>query len=292
MPRRRAAKRARRVGRKGRKPRVPRPVSMNPQNQFATSLETINFASITDNSLYQHSFNLGQFPRSSAIAACYKWCRPVEVCYEYTPLYNTFQESTSGGAGVTVPLFFSYMNRTGDTRVPSTPAKQLAWIQSTGTRARTFNKKIVLKYKPNWLSSGLLTYADDTSTNHVNRLITMGAKAEFGWIPCPSAIPQAVTEAGAYALEVPVQAYKPDAIPADLGGLEATTGSTAVAPVGIITNGVNYQGHYTYIRQAVEGTTRGVAELRITVKWEFKNPMPQYYLLEVRDPEPLAKLIA
>jgi len=97
---------------KGKKSRIPR--SMNPQAQYASSIETVNFSTITDNSLYQHSFNLGQFPRSSAIAACYKWCRPVEVCYEYTPLYNTFQESTTGSSGVTVPLFFSYMNRTGN----------------------------------------------------------------------------------------------------------------------------------------------------------------------------------
>jgi len=32
--------------------------------------------------------------------------------------------------------------------------------------------------------------------------------------------------------------------------------------------------------------------LRITVKWEFKNPNPQFYLFQVRDPEPLARLIA
>ncbi|TWW07953.1 hypothetical protein E3A20_29200, partial [Planctomyces bekefii] len=28
--------------------------------------------------------------------------------------------------------------------------------------------------------------------------------------------------------------------------------------------------------KAVEGDTKGVAELRVTVKWEFKNPNPQY----------------
>lgn len=284
--RKRAPRRRLRKGKGNRRSRVPRALTMNPQNQHATSLETFSFAALTDNSLYQHSFNLGQFPRSSAIAACYKWYRPVEVCYEYTPLYNTFQESTSGGAGVTVPLFFSYMNRTGNMNTPSTPAKQLEWILSTGTRAKTFNKKIVLKYKPNWLSSGLLTYTDDPVTNTVNRLVSMGAKAEFGWLPCPNFVPEGVTQDGAYALEVPAQAYRPDTVPADLD-----TGSPPLVPVGVATNAVNFQGHYTFIRQAVEGATRGVAELRITVKWEFKNPNPQYYLLEVRDPEQFAKVI-
>jgi len=275
-------------GRKGkgnRRGRVPR--SLNPQAQFATSVETFNVAPLTDNSLYSHSFNLGQFPRSSAIAACYKWCRPVEVSYEYIPLYNTFQESTTGGAGVTVPIFFSYMNRTGNTKAPTPAAQQLEWIQSTGARAKTFNKKIVLKYKPNWLSSGLLTYGNAEGTENVSRLVSMGAKAEFGWVPCPDGIPQAVTQAGDYSLTVPGQAYKPDTIPSDL-----ETGLPLLNPVSVITNGVNYQGHFTYIRQAVEGSTQAVAELRITVKWQFKNPNPQFYLLQVRDPEPLAKLIA
>jgi len=284
MPRR-AAKRVPRRARKMRKMRMKKQVSLNPQNQYATSLETVNFTTLTDNSLYQHSFNLGQFPRSSAIAACYKWCRPVEVVYEYTPLYNTFQESTTGSSGVTVPLFFSYMNRTGDILAPSATANQLPWLLSTGTRARIFNKKIVIKYKPNWLSSGLLTYANATDSENVNRLISMGAKAEFGWVPCPTSVPQAVTDAGAYATQAPHQAYAPDSVPADLGGL------TGVKPVGVSTNGINYQGHYTYIRQAVQGSTVAVAELKITVKWEFKNPNPQFYLFEVRDPEQLVKLI-
>lgn len=281
MPRR-PTKRVPRRARKMRKMRIKKAPNMNPQNQFATSVETVNFATITDNSLYQHSFSLAQFPRSSAIAACYKWCRPVEVRYEYTPFYNTFQETTTGGTGVTVPLFFSYMNRTGNILAPTTPVKQLAWIQSTGTRPKVFNKKIVIKYKPNWLSSGLLT-AKSNETG-VTSLVSMGAKAEFGWVPCPDNIPQATTAAGDYALEIPSQAYIPDTIPADVSG--ALDSSVVVS-----TNGVNYQGHYTYIRQAVEGSTQGVAELRITVKWEFKNPNPKYYLLEVRDPEQMVKLI-
>lgn len=272
----------RRAKRAALKMRRVKSVSMNPMNQFATSLETVNFSTITDNSLYQHSFSLAQFPRSSAIGACYKWCRPVEVCYEYTPLYNTFQEQTTGSSGVTVPLFFSYMNRTGNIKAPATPQYQLPWLLSTGTKPRIFNKKIVIKYKPNWLSSGLLTAK--SSDTGVTSLVSMGAKAEYGWVPCPDYVPQAVTEAGQYALDPPSQAYVPDTIPAD------TTGTLDSAVV-VSTNGVNYQGHYTFIRQAVEGSTQAVAELRITVKWEFKNPNPQYYLLQVRDPEPLAKLI-
>jgi len=257
---------------------------MSVMNQYATSLETVNFNTITDNSLYQHSFSLAQFPRSSAIAACYKWCRPVEVCYEYTPLYNTFQEQTTGGAGVTVPLFFSYMNRTGNTRVPSATANQLPWILSTGTKPRMFNKKIVLKYKPNWLSSGLLISA--SNDNGIQSLTSMGSKAEFGWVPCPNDVPQAVTAKGDYALEPPTQTYTPDIIPQDVTGVPVPSSA-----VNVSTNGINYQGHFTYIRQAVEGSTQAVAELRITVKWEFKNPNPQYYLFEVRDPEQLAKIV-
>lgn len=283
MPRRRINRKPRRKARKARKSRVPR--SLNPQNQFATSLETVSLATLTDNSLYQHSFNLGQFPRSSAIGACYKFCRPVEVVWEYSPLYNTFQESSTGSSGVTVPIFYSYMNRTGNMTAPTVPEQQREWIQSTGARPKQFTKKIVIKYKPNWLSSGLLTYANAEGTENVNRLISMGSKAEFGWVPCPDHIPQAVTEDGAYALEVPHQAYKPDTVPGDLSGL------SGINPVGVSTNGINYQGHYTFIRQAVQGSTIAVAELRMTVKWEFKNPNPQYYLLQVRDPESLAKLI-
>jgi len=283
--RKRVPRRRLRKGKGNRRSRVPRSITMNPQNQFATSLETVNFATITDNTLYQHSFNLGQFPRSSAIAACYKWCRPVEVSYEYTPLYNTFQESTTGSSGVTVPLFFSYMNRTGDRQAPTAIANQLPWLLSTGIRPKQFTKKVVLKYKPNWLSSGVLTYANAEGTNNVNRLISMGAKAEFGWVPCPSDIPLAVTRDGEYAVDPKNQAYAPDSVPADLTGLDG------VNPVGVSTNGVNYQGHFTYIRQAVQGSTVAVAELRITVKWEFKNPNPQYYLFQVRDPEQLAKVI-
>lgn len=223
-----------------RRHRVPR--SLNPQNQHATSIETINLITLTDNSLYQHSFSLGQFPRSSAISACYKWCRPVEVVWEYTPLYNTFQEVTSGGAGATVPLFFSYMNRTGNySAVPPTIQEQLEWILSTGTRPRTFNKKITIKYRPNWLSSGLLTAS--SNTNGVQGLVSMGAKAEFGWVPCPDQIPIAVADRS-LGLYVPSQVYRPDTVQADVSG-------ALPDPVDVSTNGVNYQGHYTYIRQAV-----------------------------------------
>lgn len=264
-----------------RKLRLKKSVSMNPQNQHATSLETVTFRTINENTLYQHSFNLAQFPRSSAIAACYKFCRPVEVCYEYTPLYNVFQENSSGGPSTTIPLFFSYMNRTGDTTVPTDSQNQLDWLLSTGTRPRPFNRKVVMKYKPNWLSSGVLTWAQ-TDTLAVQRLQSMGAKAEYGWIPCPSVIPQAVTAAGEYAVLPLAQQYIPDSVASDVRNRETNL------PVEVGTNTVNYQGHYSYIRQTIGGNTPQISELRITVKWEFKNPNPQFYLFQVRDPELLA----
>jgi len=282
MPaRRRPGKRVPRRARKMRKVRSKRK-SLNPQKQYATSLETVSFKTLTDNSLYQSSFHLGQFPRSSAIAACYKWCRPVEVVYEYMPLYNMFQESSTGAPGVTVPQFFSYMNRTGDIQAPTGSAAQLAWILSTGTKARAFNKKIVIKYKPNWLSSGLLVYGNTTGTENVNRLISMGAKPEFGWVPCPTNIPQGVTQIGG-AADPENQSYLPDSVPS------GTSGLVDINSVSVNCH-LNYQGHMTYIRQAVEGDTLGVAELKVTVKWQFKNPNPQYYKIAALE-DTFAKLI-
>lgn len=282
MPRR--MKRAGAKRKPARKLRIKRAPSISQQNQFASTMETVNLQTLTDNSLYQHSFSLGQFPRSSAVAASYKWCRPVEVIWEYTPLYNTFQEQTSGGAGVTVPLFFSYMNRTGNFAGPPAIGEQLDWILSTGARPRTFNKKVVLKYKPNWLSSGLLT-AQSTPTGVIS-LVSMGAKAEFGWVPCPDVIPLAVADRQ-IGLDPPAQVYVPDTVQSNV------TGALPDA-VDVSTNGINYQGHYTFIRQAVEGVTKGVAELRVTVKWQFKNPNPQYYKYKdaSANRESLSKLIA
>jgi len=238
--------------------------------QYATLQETLfpgNGSGITANAYLLRTFSLWQFPRALAIAQNYKFYRAVEVQYKYTPNWINFQEDLAN-LNPTLPQMFTVMNRTQDLFVPATQSTQVQYMVSQGATPRAFKGDIVLKYKPNWTTSGLVAFTQGASG--VAQTQTIGAKASYGWLPSP-------TNTGGQYIE-PTQAnlemkYAQGALPS----MVISPGEPAF---------VTYNGHAELFTQSIQGQpavpTIGIVE--ITVKWEFKGPSGQF--LVPREPAP------
>ena len=299
MPRR-LRRQARKPARKIRR-RVPRGVgsTMAPMNQSATVVETIDLnvgdpsqlslinAGLNPNTVYGQSFCLAQFHRAQSVAQSYRWYYPVEVMYEYTPRFNVFQEGT-GATGSAIPYFFSTMNRTGDSSFTTPTLNPEQDFESQGAKPRTFTKKIVIKYKPNWLQPGLiLQIKDTTSTGLLTSVQQLGASACFKYLPCPNPPTQNV-------LGVPLTRpqYSGSGInvfnPGEIAYVGSGTNATSNASIN--TNGIYFYGHNVVLAQNGAGTDGRVADVRVTVKWHFKNPARNPYTIDgPRDPPPVVE---
>jgi len=256
---RRPARRPRRKAKKVavRRRRVPRGVG-NAMNQHATIIETYDTPQdvLANNlSIGLNTFALGLFPRATQVSQFYKWYKAEYVEYIYTPYYNTFDGTASSGA---VPYFYSIMNRTQDIATPASGAITEQWLQSQGAKPRPFDRKIVIKYKPNWCSPGLIMERTNTATpSALNAVSIAGLKCNYGWLACPD-------NAGVVGVANTVQ--------------QPATAISGTFPAGFTmgTNfpqGVCYNGHTDYLISGPANTPiEKVGNLVVRVKWVFKNP--------------------
>lgn len=243
MPVRRRGARKPRVARKGRKParrlRVPR--GINDHGQMATIKETVEFVDLSPNLGYNFNFNLSQFIRASALAPNFKFYKAKSVEWTVEPLYNTFQDGTTGGE-VTIPYMYMTMNRTQDST-----GIILKDIQAMGAKPQKLVGKKTIKYVPNWCSPGLSVY------NVGSYMASTGLQKQFDYLACPN------TNSGQNVTSQFVPAIAP--------------GSVIIGQVPIYANQTVYNGHTIWIDQEVPtGTLQSVARVTCTVTWHFKDP--------------------
>lgn len=263
MPARRPARRPRRKARKAvRKARVPR--TINPNNQNATSIETVDVRSIDPNTIYFNTFSLANFPRSSQISLNYKWYKAEYVEWEYTPLFTNYQ-ADNAETNVSVPYMFQVMNRTQDAQQPADPTLRKQFMQSQGAIPQKFTKKIVIRYKPNWCSPGVTTFLRNSITQDLIQTASAGLTTNNGWLVAPGTLGQ------------------PGNVPETqlvINGEGQASYNNSIN----FTTATQYNGHTIYIDQENTGsdTVKGVCDLVCRVKWVFKGPAPFYKVL--RDP--------
>lgn len=248
---RRAPRRARRAPRRRVAPRrnklhsVPRGMKASP-NQMASVTESIQFIDTLPNITSYRRFALDSFIRASSIAINYKWYKAAKCTWTYTPLYNTFQETTLGT--ISKPQMYFQMNRTQDSTLGLTQADFLA----AGSKPSAFTKNKVISYVPNWCSPGLIAVRRDEQTGLVASIKQVGLQAETGWLSSPIQDPHLAA---------------PSTQPLTSGNQILNDGSV-IAPV--LPGNVEYNGHVDYCYQ--ERATAAVYTLVLTVKWVFKQP--------------------
>lgn len=235
----------RRAVRKSKMPAMP----SSGTGQNATIVETITFADIIANTGTSFTFDLSQFDRASALAPNFQYYKAAKVVYEYTPLYNTFQDGLAGTPNASKPYFYSVMNRT---QLVSN-FNSLAQLQAMGARPTKFISIKKIAYRPNWCSPGLI--AQD-SNNPVNGIQQLGMKKQFDWLVCPSTYPGVVP--GQPALAPTIE------------NATAATALPAGAVIPTIENKVTYNGHGAFIEQKY-GDDQPIAQLTVTVHWLFKG---------------------
>lgn len=228
----------------------------NDAGQMARIKETVAFTDINPNLGYNFNFNLSQFQRASALAPSFKFYKATLVEWTIEPLYNTFQDGTTG-AEVTVPYIYMTMNRTQDST-----GIGLADIQAMGAKPKKLTGKMVIKYKPNWCSPGLTQYKVNPYPGlqlPVIDIRSQGLKAQYSALACPDTNPGLNLES--------------NITPAYPGGNNPS--NTGMAPV--ITNQVVYNGHTVWVDQEIAtGTLQAVARVVCTVHWSFTGPHCTY----------------
>ena len=270
MPKRsmRSKRTKRRAPRRGRK--APKRKSVfNDAGQKANIKETVEFIDISPNLNYNYVFNLAQFPRASTVAPNFKFYKATSVEWTFTPLYNTFQDDLAGNA-ITVPYFYTTMNRTQDKS-----GLIVDDYQSMGAKPKKLNGKTVIRYRPNWCSGGLSAYYFNNNGTMAPLQYTysqtpqLGLQTQYGWLASPHEVTD--RENG--------ETSQMDIIaPAD-GTLEPP-GSLLPPLTGmnpVYTNRVVYNGHSVLIDQEIPtGTLQAVAKVTCTVTWAFKGPQCTY----------------
>lgn len=265
MPRR-ANIRRRRPGRKVkrvRKARVGRSLrTFNDAGQIARIKETVQFTDINPGLGYNFAFNLSQFRRASALAPSFKWYKATYVEWTIEPLYNVFQDGTTG-AEVTMPYMFTTMNRTQDTSNLS-----LADLKAMGAKPQKLTSKKVIKYRPNWCSPGLTQIArfenESSPTGYiVTETTSAGLKAQYSMLASP------LTNPGN---------NNPDFMVPEIAPLASgPPGGLSIVQSAIQTNQVVYNGHVLWVDQGVPtGVLQPCAKVTCTVHWFFKDPHCTY----------------
>lgn len=244
---RRVPRRGRKVARRGRKS----------VKQIARIVETIDFTDINPGVNYNFNFNLSQFLRASQLAPNFKWYKAAKVTWTLEPLYNTFQDGTTGGE-VSMPYMYSVMNRTQDNTILN-----LNDFQAMGCKPVKLTTKKVMAYRPNWCSAGLNAQLYDPITQNYRQTPQLGLKAQYSYLASPRAVVNFPTPT-----TVAMQPAAPDS--SNTSGL---IGNVAQ----VWTNAVVYNGHSVLIDQAVStGFIQPVCKVVATVEWHFKDPQCSY----------------
>lgn len=219
---------------------------MNDHGQMATIKETVEFTDLNPNLGYNFAFNLSQFRRASALAPNFKFYKAKSVEWTIEPLYNTFQDGTTGSE-VTIPYMYMTMNRTQDST-----GINLQDLQAMGAKPQKLVGKKTIRYVPNWCSPGLMAINFPVPPSPAVSQ-SYGLQKQFTYLACPDT-------------DVAISAFQP---------------STAVPPSGpanyptslIVANAVVYNGHTIWCDQEVNtGTLQAIARVTCTVTWHFKDP--------------------
>lgn len=249
--RRRPARRLRKAAKKQRSSRVPRSLVTNPQHQGATIIETILVpaAVVTNSQIGLNIFDISLFNRAKQTASLYKFYKADWCEWEYQPRYNVYST-----AGPTVPYMYYAMNRTQDSTIGLGPTTAQQFMTSQGCVPRKFTNKIVVRYRPNWCSPGLIAVRGNVGTGDINGIGSMGLRVQYGWV----ASPDNGYSAGAVNTVMPI---------ADASGS---------IPSGFVSapnfpQAVQYNGHYTWFDDAAT-EQNPVGDIVLRVKWSFKNP--------------------
>lgn len=251
MPRPRKSN-LRRKPRKGLKKRGNRkigiPASIAGKGQYATIVETIQFPDVLGNAGTSCTFTLGNCPRAQTLSTFFSFYKAASVVWEYLPLFNTYQDSAGGSSK---PYIYSVMNRQQE----SLNAGRAQFL-AAGARPETLVGRKVVKYVPNWCSSGILGYGG--VPNAPTNLASQGLQKEFGWLATPN-----------FVLQLNSDSSDKDATP-----LNPSSGTT---PALINKNNVMYNGHWIYIDQVVDSAPSVPAmRLTATVTWLFKGAKNNY----------------
>ena len=254
MPRsRNTKKRAPRRARKVRRGRA----RQGSKAQTARIIETIDFTDLNPGVNYNFNFNLSQFVRASQLAPNFKWYKAAKVTWQVEPLYNTFQDGTTGGE-VTMPYMYSVMNRTQDNTLLN-----LNDFQAMGCKPNKLISKKTMTYRPNWCSGGLNIQLADVTKGLLTEVPQLGLKAQYSYLACPR-----ITTGFPNPNVVTLSPAAPDTIiPPGVSGIMAKNWVNAVV----------YNGHSVYIDQGVPtGTLQPCAKVVATVEWHFKDPQCSY----------------
>jgi len=222
-------------------------------NQVCSIVETVAFnttSNIQSNTNYGLAFNLSQFVRASAIAPNFKEYKAAKVSWILEPLYNTFQEGTTGG--VSLPYVYEIMNRTQD-------AEQLSLVelQAAGARPKRFARTHTTTYKPNWCAPGMLSLQYG---NALTNVVSTGTTTKYGWLASPNFPASGPAPGGGQQVRT---IFPPSELPAP-GGVSPSMASDA-AQCAL------YNGHDLYIDQFTTANPAPIAKLTCRVTWLFRG---------------------
>jgi len=265
MPRGRRSNLRRKPARKGRKGgkrnlvgRSAGPLIAEKQ-QAAHIVETIEFVDLSGNNAHLFTFNLGDFPRASALAPHFQWYKATKCTYTYEPLFNVFDE---GAGQASKPYLLTVMNRTQNASFNQLADKSS--FLAAGARPVTLVSTKKISYSPNWCAGGLI--AQRTTTLGTGEKVvdteSVGLMARRDWLATPSAIPIVYSDGSAYDTSNPViHTAKP-----------VPTTTPFVMPA-VLVNAVEYNGHISYLDQAIVGSAPSQPICRVTLQvvWKFKG---------------------
>jgi hypothetical protein len=229
------------------------------KGQTCRVVETVELTDINSNQSTQHVFSLSDFSRASNIAPNFMWYRAVKVVYTYDPLYNTFQDGVNAASK---PYMYTVMNRSQFTSVNN--MRHLEQFQCAGARPITLTTQKKIAYRPNWCSPGLLQIR--VNANGSQDFTQGGLQTQYGWLATQSQQINLVPADGTN--------YDQFGSPASQSRITPGSGLTTYNGQSVLTNMVQYNGHFTYVDQKFTGgetPVDPVARLTATVIWEFKG---------------------
>lgn len=260
---------------KKRKSRVPRSLPLSRQTANITETMQILPGSVDGtsgfpNQIFNRIFALAQFPRAMLIAPNFRYYRAKKVTWTYTPFSNVFQQfSGTTAPDVSIPYLYTVMNRTQDAYpLGIIKSSQRQSMEAMGCKPRTFTKKIVMSYRPNWCQAGapLITLTGTPPNNAVTSLQNTQSTPSYKKVACTN------YSVSGGPLITPVV---PDP--------NTVSGSVGVYPV-VFGDLCVWGGHLDYIYQANTIADELLYNVECTVDWEFSEP--NFIMPGPREPPP------
>lgn len=232
----------------------------------AHTVETLDFGPINLNTgaPYELAFQISQFERAVSIQQQFRFYRATHVTWTLEPAYDQYPANvvlvTAGAVSAdSIPYVYIKMDRTG-----SAPFQSLDDFQDSGLKPKKWDRKIVTKYRPNWLGQwqGLNTQDPGTTPSGV----TAADSAAPGLDTNPEGFPSPSAAYVTNFAEKPKFGY----LPTVQKGVTISTGAHVELPDSTI-----HWGHQMLLFQqnTVTGSNpRTYGNLLCTVHWEFKDP--------------------